>query len=247
MSEIGELESPRGVMTTRVDPKLFGKPANFLGDRREWRHFEWVFRNWFGFLYDAAEEWLDEAAVSVVELGEDVQARRETDKALYMSLAMVCKDGALDVVKGVTGKRGFECWRRLCKDYGSTTGTSMHEYSNLLEYDFGTTDGFKKKLLKWENQIADFQKATGETFSNKLKCAIVLSRSPGPIRTYLRVQNRGNYNELRLALIITWRQRSMTPTVQFRWMLTQTRRVTKARRAAARANMARVLARASRK
>ena len=98
--------------------------------------------------------------VSVVELGEAVPMRRETDRALYMSLAMVCKDGALDVVKGVTGKRGFECWRRLCKEYGSTTGTSLQEYSNLLEYDFGTTDGFKKKLLKWENQIADFQKTT---------------------------------------------------------------------------------------
>ena len=79
MSEIGELESPRGAMTTRVDPKLFGKPADLLGDRRAWRHFEWVFRNWFGFLYDAAEEWLDEAAVSVVELGEAVPTRRETD------------------------------------------------------------------------------------------------------------------------------------------------------------------------
>ena len=56
MSEIGELESPRGVMTTRVDPNLFGKRADFLGDRCEWRHFEWVFRNWFGFLHDAAEE-----------------------------------------------------------------------------------------------------------------------------------------------------------------------------------------------
>ena len=180
---------------------MFGKPADFLEDRREWRHFEWVFRNWFGFLYDAAEEWLDEAAVSVVEVGEAVQTRRETDKARHMSLAMVCKNDALDVVKRVTEKRGFECWRRLCK-YGSATGTSLHEYSNLLEYDFGTTDGFKKKLLKWENQIAEFQKATGESFSDRLKCATVLSRSPGPIKTYLRVLNRGNYNELRLALMI---------------------------------------------
>ena len=59
------------------------------------------------------------------------------------------------------------------------------DYTNLLEYDFGTTDGFKNKLLKWENQIVDFQKATGEVFSDRLKCAIV-SRSPAPIRTYLR-------------------------------------------------------------
>ena len=33
----------------------------------------------------------------------------ETDKALYMSLAMVCKNVALDVVK-----RGLESWRKLC-------------------------------------------------------------------------------------------------------------------------------------
>ena len=84
------------------------------------------------------------------------------------------------------------------KEYGSTTGTSLHEYSNLLEYDFGTTDGIKKRLLKWENQIADFQ---SEAFSDRLKSAIELSQSPGPIRTHLRVQNRGNFNELRLALM----------------------------------------------
>ena len=130
------------------------------------------------------------------ELGEAVPERRETDKALYMSLAMVCKNDALDVVKTATG---FESWRKLCKEYGSTTGTSLHEYSNLLKNDFGTTDGFKKKLLKWENQIADFQNATGEVISDRLKCAIVLSRSPGPIRTYLRVQNRGDQGALRMA------------------------------------------------
>ena len=203
MSDIGDLNSPVNVgsRSTKVDPKLFGKPSDFSGDRREWRHFEWVFRNWFGLLYDAAEEWLDQAASAPGELGEAVPDRRETDKAFYMSLAMVCKNEALDVVKTVTHKRGFESWRKLCKEYGSTTGTSLHEYTNLLEYDFGTTDGFKKKLLKWENQIVDFQKATGEVFSDRLKCAIVLSRSPASIRTYLRVQNRGDYGALRLALM----------------------------------------------
>ena len=52
---------------------------------------------------------------------------------------------------------------------------------------------------KWKNQIADFQKATGEVFSDRLKCAIVLSRSPGPIRTYLRIQHRGGNGALRMA------------------------------------------------
>ena len=188
-SDIGDINSPThaGSRSTRVDPKLFGKPSDFSGDRREWRHFEWVFRNWFGFLYDTAEEWLDQTANSPVELAEAVPDRREKDKALYMSLAMVWKNEALDLVKTVSHKRGFESWRKLSKEYGATTGTSLHEYTNLLEYDFGTTDGFKKILLKCENQIVDFQKATSEVFSDRLKCATVLSRSPAPIRTYLRV------------------------------------------------------------
>ena len=74
---------------------------------------------------------MDQAANSPVELGKAVPDRRETDKALYMSLAMVCKNEALDVVKTVTHKRGFESWRRLSKEYGVTTGTSLHEYTNL--------------------------------------------------------------------------------------------------------------------
>ena len=55
-----------------------------------------------------AEQWLDLAVSAPQELGEAVPDRRETDKALYMSLALVCKNEALDVVKTVTHKRGFE-------------------------------------------------------------------------------------------------------------------------------------------
>ena len=60
-SDIGDINSPThaGSRPTRVDPKLFGKPSDFSGDRREWRPFEWVFRNWFGFLCDTAEECLE--------------------------------------------------------------------------------------------------------------------------------------------------------------------------------------------
>ena len=80
-SDIGDINSPRnanfGSRSTRVDPKLFGKPSDFPGDRDgwEWRHFEWVFRKWFGFLYDADEERPDQAASAPGELGEAVPQR----------------------------------------------------------------------------------------------------------------------------------------------------------------------------
>ena len=74
----------------------------------------------------------------------------------------------------------------------------MHESSGIRLWNDGWIE---KRFLKWENQIDDFQKATGEVFSDRLKCAIVLSRSPAPIRTFLRVQNRGDYGALRVALM----------------------------------------------
>ena len=63
-SEIGDINNPShaGSRPTRVDPKMFGKPSDFSGDRWEWRYFEWVICNWFAFLNDTSEEWLDHAA-----------------------------------------------------------------------------------------------------------------------------------------------------------------------------------------
>ena len=51
------------------------------------------------------------------------------------------------------------------------------------------------------NQIVDVQKATGEVFNDSQKCAIVLSRTSAPIRTYLRNQNQEDYGALRVALM----------------------------------------------
>ena len=56
----------------------------------KWRNIECSMTG--GFLCDAAEEWLDEAASAVVELGEAVLDRKETEKAFHMSLVMVCKN-----------------------------------------------------------------------------------------------------------------------------------------------------------
>ena len=83
MSDIGDIDSPRaanvGGRPTRVDPKLFGLPSEFSGDRHEWRHFEWVFRKWFGFLCDAAE-WLHEAASARRRMAKAKDQERTRDQ-----------------------------------------------------------------------------------------------------------------------------------------------------------------------
>ena len=55
-SDIGDINSPR---TLEWIPSCLASLQISL-ETEEWRHVEWVFRNWFGFLHDAAEEWLDQ-------------------------------------------------------------------------------------------------------------------------------------------------------------------------------------------
>ena len=106
MSDIGDINSPRnatgGSRSTRVDLHLFGKPSDFLEtDGIDSTLSEYFVTGLVSSFY-AADEWLDQAASAPGELGEAVRERRVTDKALYMSLAMVCKNEALDVVKTMT-------------------------------------------------------------------------------------------------------------------------------------------------
>ena len=51
---------------------------------------------------------------------------------------------------------GFESWRKLCKEYGTGLRLGRRCTSTRIfsEYDFGTTDGFKKRLLKWDNGVS---------------------------------------------------------------------------------------------
>ena len=57
--------------------------------------------------------------------------------------------------------------------------------------------------MKWENQIVDFQKATSEVFSDKLKCAIVLSKitSTNQDEFASSESGGGGYGALRVALM----------------------------------------------
>ena len=107
-------------------------------------------------------------------LGEAVPDRRETDKALYMSLSMVCKNEALDVVKTVTHKRGLESWRKLSKEYGATTGTSLHEYTNLFGIRF-SNHGW---IQEWENRLLTSRRRQVKCSVTGLKmcnCAVKIS------------------------------------------------------------------------
>ena len=59
----------------------------------------------------------------------------------------------------------------------------------------------KRNCRSGRIRLLTSRKRTGEVISDTLKCAIVLSRSPAPIRTYLRVQNGGDYGAPRVAVM----------------------------------------------
>ena len=162
--------------------KLCGLPSDFFGDKREWRHFEWVFRNWYGFLHDTTEEWLDQAANAPGELGEALPGSQRDGQRVVHEFGHFVQERAL------SHKRGFQSGRKLSKEYGTTTGTSLttlnHRWIQEETVEMGKSDCWlpvgDRGSVQWQES------------------AFVLSRFPAPIRTYLRLQNRG---ALRVALM----------------------------------------------
>ena len=143
--------------------------------------------------------------------------------------------------------RRFRCWEncdsQTCfwelaqTEHGTlrNDSDSLHEYTNLLEYDFGTTDGFKKRLLKCENQIVDFLKATVKCSMKIWKVTLCSQDFQPQSKNFLRVQNRGDYGTFLVALMII-------VTAQYRWRTEwwRARKETKARRAMAKESMTKV-------
>ena len=212
-SDIGDINSPThaGSRPTRVDRKLFGKPSpvnwcscasvvifsnsgcDFSGDSGTSSGY--FVTGVVSSTIQLRSGWTTQR-MHLENLGKRSRIpERRTQSVVHESGHGVQERGS-GCGENCDSQVWLESWRKLSKEYRATTGTSLHEYTNLLEYDFGTT-----WIQEGENQIVDFQKATGEVFSDRLKCAIVLSRSRAPIRTYLRVQNRGDYGALRVALM----------------------------------------------
>ena len=203
--EYADAEAPATERRKKLDVRMFGRPDEFHGKKEKWSHFEFVFVNWFVCTYEEAETMLIQAAASVTPIPEVMGApSTKSSRALFLSLSQLCKGAALDIVKSVGSRNGYETWRRLSAEYDPNRcqGNSLGMLQRLLKFDFGSTKQFHGLWIKWENEVEVFMRISGETaFTDNLKIALVMAQAPQEIRTHLKVQRYTDYSSFRNVLM----------------------------------------------
>lgn len=87
---------------------------------------------------------------------------------MHASLAMLCRQEGLDILKVVTQKRSFECGGEsyVCNAYvqhGDVGYVHHRSAHNFLDIDFVTCGSFRQR---WGYQVSDFEPATVEPFTD---------------------------------------------------------------------------------
>ena len=188
-----------------VDKKVFGKPAMFDGVEKNYTDWEFGFVNWFACLSDDAEKKLIEAAeyprdISMSAIGTST---RSLSRALYLILSQSCRGRALDLVKGVAEKNGFEAFRRIRKEYAPKSANRVTAMlAKLISEDFKRGD-FSSGLTQWENDVREYERVSATTLDERLKVAVVLKGAPTEIQTILQMNGEAQRSYKVLKEIIT--------------------------------------------
>ncbi len=181
-----------------IDTRVLGKGVTyFYGKDADFGDWEHGLMAYFGALDPDIPERLEECA----KMNHDVDMamlqpyRQKESKQIYYVLSMLCKKKALKILRKVKRtQNGYEGWRRLWLRYRPESGGRelvLHE--SVLYPNFPTdTEEFEDALMEWENDIDEYEDASGEEISDKTRISIISRNAPEPLRGHLRL-NTGTY------------------------------------------------------
>ena len=190
----------RGLIDTS---KILGKPSVFAGEPAAWRDWRFAFETWWACLDASAEAMLDFAVNfgTVIDPATSTADVQELGRVLYLVLAQTLRGRPLDLLKSVAKSNGFEAYRILVAEYEpKTKNTTLGMLQSIMGPTFGATMiQFMTDLVKWENEIRDYNTLSGKTFDEDLMVALVMERAPSEIKLHVQVNaaNINNYNTLR--------------------------------------------------
>ena len=95
------------------------------------------------------------------------------------------------IVRGAPDHNGLEAWRLLHKWYQpKTRSRGLALLSEILGWDFGTKEQFLQRIKDWENPTLEYNRTASAPLQEEVLVAMLSSRSPKEVRTYLHVQVR---------------------------------------------------------
>ena len=106
-------------------------------------------------------------------------------------LIHLCEGRALAIVRGAPDHNGLEEWRLLHEWYHpKTRSRGLVLLNEVLGWDFGTKEQFLQRMKDWENATLEYNRTASAPLQEEVLVAVLISRSPKEVRTYLHVQVR---------------------------------------------------------
>ena len=113
-------------------------------------------------------------------------------------LIHLCEGRALAIVRGAPDHNGLEAWRLLHEWYQPKTRSRGFALLNeIFGWDFVTKEQFLQRMKDWENATLEYNRTASAPLQEEVLVAVLISRSPKEVQTYLHVQVREETARLR--------------------------------------------------
>ena len=174
--------------------RLLGRPKSFSGREDEWHDWSLKFGATAATLSEHASLWMSDALRMNTEIVLDQPNQGSAKifaRQLYTLLIHLCEGRALALVRGAPDHNGLEAWRLLHEWYQpKTRSRGLALLNEILGWDFGSKEQFLQRMKDWENATLEYNRTSSAPLQEEVLVAVLISRSPKEVRTYLHVQVR---------------------------------------------------------
>lgn len=173
-----------------LDLKSAVRLERFSGEARDWSEWKFRFQSvielvQLGWYLERIEELKEEVVWSTLTPDEC-----QKSALLYNILVQVMTGSALATIQLVEHANGFECWRRLLREFEPKEPARVAAMLAALTCPSwtGAVVGFEQELKTWELGVRRYEKLTGCRVAEQLLCAIVAKYAPPAVKAYLRIE-----------------------------------------------------------
>ena len=187
-------------------PEVFG-PSTYKEERDGFLEFRTKMRSWIGAFDNEILEKMNEiekdreAAQNMEDYTEEGKAQA---RKLHSILTSYTKGRPLRTIKQVASENGFEAWRMLVEErQPHTRARSLQLLNSVLNHKFDAKKSTQENLLKFEEMIEEYERASGSVMDDDLKVSVVLGGTEGAVRQHLLLNQKetSKYGTLRQYLL----------------------------------------------
>ena len=141
-----------------------------------------------------------ETAAEIINDDSFTEGHEEEEKLsreLHGILVQLCGGPSEVLLQQIDTDHGCEDWRKLHEYYKRPSlSTSLGRLVKILDYPFKKME---EDLMKWEGEVAAFERETGSPLPSMVKIAVLIKQSSGPLQQHLQLNanHTTSYNQVR--------------------------------------------------